>query len=92
MIYRIAQESMTNALRHGKARTLRLELRYSDDRVRLSVADDGAGFDMAVTRQFGGIRGMRERALLIGARLEVDSDPDRGTNVSLAVDPDEAGQ
>jgi two-component system sensor histidine kinase UhpB len=90
VIYRIAQESMTNTLRHGNAQTIRLDLRYTDDRVWLTVDDDGAGFDMAATRQFGGIRGMRERAVLIGARLEVESEPERGTHVSLAIDAEEA--
>jgi two-component system sensor histidine kinase UhpB len=89
VIYRIAQESMTNALRHGEAESIELELRRTADCVRLRVADDGCGFDFTALNQFGGIRGMRERALLIGARLEIDSAPGGGTTVMLAVDPDE---
>ena len=86
VIYRIAQESLTNAARHGDSKTIGLALENEGACVRLTVSDDGRGFEPAVEGRFGGIRGMRERALLIGARLEIDSEPGRGTRVYLEVD------
>ena len=85
VIYRIAQESLTNAVRHGDSSRVEVRLARDGECVRLTVADDGRGFDARdAVRSDGGIRGMRERALLIGALLTVDSSP-RGTTVRLDV-------
>lgn len=84
---RIAQEAITNAVRHARARHIRAELRY-DDGVTLSVVDDGAGFELeeAQGRDANwGLVGMYERAARIGARLLVKSAPDRGTEVRVFV-------
>ncbi len=69
----IAQEALTNALRHAGASSIRVEL--EPDRnggVRLEIADDGRGFDASV-EEGPGIRGMRERALSVGAALSIES-------------------
>ena len=91
VIYRIAQESLTNAVRHSGASRIELELESDGPCVQLAVSDDGGGFDPATGRADGGIRGMRERALLIGARLEIDAAAGRGTRVVLQVDAAEGG-
>jgi two-component system sensor histidine kinase UhpB len=92
VIYRIAQESLTNAVRHGQASLVELRLERESDCVRLIVADDGRGFELgAAARSDGGIRGMRERALLIGARLAIGPDGPRGTRVQLEVTASETG-
>jgi two-component system sensor histidine kinase UhpB len=84
VVYRIAQESLTNALRHAGASSVELALRGGGSRVRLTVTDDGCGFDPTGHESGnGGIRGMRERALLIGARLAVESVPGQGTTLVL---------
>jgi two-component system sensor histidine kinase UhpB len=86
VLYRIAQESLTNALRHGRPTSVTLRLERAAGCVQLTVADDGIGFDVAANeRRNGGIRGMRERALLIGARLALASEPQDGTRVVLEV-------
>lgn len=82
VIYRIAQESLTNVTRHAKASRVWLSLRAERGMVRLRITDDGCG---GVVREGAGIRGMRERALLIGARLSIDSPPGEGTQVLLEV-------
>jgi two-component system, NarL family, sensor histidine kinase UhpB len=83
-IYRIAQEGLNNALRHAGARTIELELGVDDDGLRLVVADDGRG--IAGDESEGpGIRGMRERSLLVGGRLRIDSPWGRGARVRLDV-------
>src|SRR5690606_20076781 len=78
VIYRIAQESLTNISRHAKASRVWLTLTAERGMVRLRITDDGRG---GVDREGAGIRGMRERALLIGARLSIDSPPGEGTEV-----------
>ncbi len=83
VIYRVAQEALTNALRHAEATDLSVSLRSADDRVVLTVGDNGRGLPDR-PRQ-GGLGGMRERAVLIGAELEIRSGPDRGTEVRLGV-------
>lgn len=82
-IYRIAQESLTNAVRHASASRIEIELRRDDERVELVVCDDGVGYAPNGDRG-GGILGMRERALSIGAELCIEARSDaRGTRVTL---------
>jgi two-component system sensor histidine kinase UhpB len=83
-IYRVAQESLTNAIRHANARQIELVLERRPGRVRLQIVDDGHGL---TGDEMGGsgIRGMRERALLVGAKLYVDTLAGRGVSVVLDV-------
>jgi two-component system, NarL family, sensor histidine kinase UhpB len=83
VIYRVAQEALTNAARHADAAALRFSLLSGGHEVVLTVQDDGRGFDPARVPAVSGIRGMRERALMVRAELEVDSAPGRGTRVIL---------
>jgi two-component system, NarL family, sensor histidine kinase UhpB len=85
VVYRIAQEALTNTVRHAHASWVHLTLRRDGDDVLLVVRDDGAGVRGAV--EGSGIRGMRERALLVGARLDVRSARAQGTVVELRVTP-----
>jgi two-component system sensor histidine kinase UhpB len=82
VLYRIAQEGLTNVARHAGASRVELTLDASSDSVTLVISDDGGG---GVVREGAGIRGMRERALLIGAELGITSVPGRGTEVRLTV-------
>ncbi|MET8122448.1 sensor histidine kinase [Micromonospora sp. NPDC005189] len=82
VIYRIAQESLTNVARHAHATKVDLSLRAEDDTVVLRVADNGTG---DIRHEGAGMRGMRERALLIGARLTLSTLPRGGTEVRLIV-------
>jgi two-component system, NarL family, sensor histidine kinase UhpB len=85
VIYRVAQEAMTNVARHAEARTVELRLERADDHVVLTVRDDGRGLPPAARTSSYGIRGMRERAMLIGAELAIDAAPDQGTEVKLSI-------
>lgn len=80
--YRVAQEALTNIVRHAHARHARLVLRIDENHLVLRVSDDGRG---GVVTDGAGIRGMRERALLVDAVLTIDSPPGRGTVVELTV-------
>jgi two-component system sensor histidine kinase UhpB len=74
VIYRVAQEALTNVVRHAGASRVELSLLARGGAIRLEVSDDGRGLDDGVG-QGSGIRGMRERAILIGADLAIRSGP-----------------
>ncbi|MEU0110941.1 sensor histidine kinase [Streptomyces sp. NPDC006251] len=83
VLYRVAQESLTNAARHADAEGVVVTLGHSDTRVILAVTDDGCG--IKAPREGAGILGMRERALLVGATLDITPAPRAGTQVKLTV-------
>jgi two-component system sensor histidine kinase UhpB len=83
VIYRVAQEALTNALRHSGGTAVGISLRDDGDRVTLTVIDNGRG--LPTRRREGGVRGMRERAMLIGADLHFQSQTGSGTEVRLSV-------
>jgi two-component system, NarL family, sensor histidine kinase UhpB len=85
VVYRVAQEAITNAARHGEADRIAVRLRRAGDRVTLEVADDGRGFAFEQSERGLGIGGMRERALLVGGELTIESRPGQGTTVRLEV-------
>jgi two-component system sensor histidine kinase UhpB len=85
VIYRVAQESLTNVVRHAEANTARVALDLIDGEVILIVSDDGRGVQSGTSEATSGIEGMRERALLVGARLSIESQPGQGTEVKLVV-------
>jgi two-component system sensor histidine kinase UhpB len=92
VIYRVAQESLTNVMRHAQATRASVVLAAEGDRVTLSVADDGVGAAGVLDEAAGGVRFMRERAIDVGARLRVEpvagDGSGRGTKVVLTVPAD----
>jgi two-component system sensor histidine kinase UhpB len=87
VVYRVAQEALTNAVRHGRASRAWVSLALREGRVELRVRDDGHGFDLHLTAEGEGLRGMRERAVLVGAGLELEAAPGGGTTVRLRLAP-----
>jgi two-component system, NarL family, sensor histidine kinase UhpB len=83
VIYRVAQESITNVVRHAGATRIEVTLRGDGDGVVLVVRDDGVGLPANVERDSNGLRGMRERALLVGADITIGPARDSGTEVRL---------
>lgn len=84
-LYRIVQEALTNVGKHARATEAEIRVRAAKSEVIVEVEDDGAGFDHTVVSSGHGIAGMRERAQLIGGRLQFVSRPGRGTTVRAAV-------
>lgn len=96
-MYRVIQEAMTNAVKHGAPTTLSVVATRRDSRITVVVEDDGCGFDSEQELTAGspargaGITGMRERAEALGGELAVESRPGRGTMVRLVVPPQAIG-
>jgi two-component system, NarL family, sensor histidine kinase UhpB len=87
-VYRVAQESLTNIARHADASLVQIALEPGAESVVLRVADDGRGIptsDAFVVNGHGGLRGMRERALLVGGALAIKGGSDGGVEVRLEV-------
>jgi signal transduction histidine kinase len=88
-LLRIAQEALTNAVRHAEPTHVTLRLTYDVDDVELTVTDDGKGFDPAAVLSHGighfGLRGLRGRAQKIGGHLDIESTPGLGTCIKVRV-------
>ena len=89
-LYRIVQESLTNVVKHAKARNVSVLLTLKDSAVKAVIEDDGRGFDPAerTGEGFGegfGLVGMSERLALLGGRLEIESSEDAGTTIAAEV-------
>ena len=86
-LLRIGQEAVANAVKHGRARNVSIELRYAPASVCLTVRDDGQGFTAGQSSPAGhfGLLDMRERAQSMGSHLRVESESGRGTNIAVEV-------
>ena len=89
--FRIAQEAITNVLRHAKAQSLSVHLQTGGGKLRMKIVDDGTGFSLAEIerrdRQEGGfgLLGMKERAALVGGRVQIISSTHKGTRVEVSL-------
>ena len=92
VVYRVAQEALTNVARHALASRVELRLERCEEWTVLSVRDDGRGLGPEALSSSNGIRGMRERAMLIGAQLTVGAADGGGTEVRLQIPIDRGGQ
>jgi signal transduction histidine kinase len=85
-LYRIVQEGLTNVAKHARARTVDVVLEAGDGFVRVSVTDDGVGFDTAAAGPEGfGVAGIKERVELLGGTCCVESVVGRGTTLDVRV-------
>jgi len=83
-IYRVVQEALNNCARHALARNVRIQVVQESARIRLSVHDDGKGFDSSHVRGLG-LLGMEERVSHLGGRFHVQSEPGRGAELRIEI-------
>jgi signal transduction histidine kinase len=87
--FRVAQEALTNVVRHAQARQIRVEVRHRGADLELLIQDDGVGFDLAAARERAsreasfGLLGMEERVQLAGGQIVIESAPGRGTTIRV---------
>ncbi|GHC94213.1 two-component sensor histidine kinase [Nocardiopsis terrae] len=91
-LLRTAQEALANVRRHSGAGNARVALAYTDVGVRLTVEDDGLGFDSARSAHGNGLANMHHRAESVDGVLEIDSTPGRGTTVRLVLPHEETAE
>src|SRR5437764_14869282 len=84
VVYRVVQEALTNAARHANPDAVAVRLSQRDGEVRVSVTDDGGGFDPSRPTDGFGLVGMRERLALVGGQFELSSAPG-GTTVAISL-------
>lgn len=85
-LFRILQEALTNVIRHAQAHTVQIALTCRGERLSMTVTDDGVGFDPHCPRPTSfGLVGMRERVLMLGGELTLDSEPGEGTSLSVTL-------
>lgn len=85
LLYRLVQEALTNVVKHAGASRAEAVLEQEDAVVRVTVRDDGRGFDPTAASDGFGLTGMRERVELVGGRLRIEAGPGTGTTVSATV-------
>jgi len=87
MLFRAIQELLGNAARHGQATQVKILVDMDDDRIRVSVDDNGKGFDPDAYHQSNslGLKLIRERAEMMGGNFEMDSQPGKGARISFTV-------
>lgn len=84
-LFRIVQEALANTARHSSAQHANISLEYEGDMVKMTIRDDGCGFDKNVQRGGLGLYSMRERAEVLGGSFSVESSPDQGTKIVVTL-------
>ena len=86
-LYRIAQESLNNVVKHAEAKEVKINVKYDDKSVSLEMMDDGKGFDIETASQSGGLglSGIKERVQQLAGSLEIESDSGKGTRLTVRI-------
>jgi signal transduction histidine kinase len=84
-LYRLVQEALTNIVKHARAASVEISVVEDAGHIEVAVRDDGAGFDATAPNEGFGLRGMRERASLVGGDLDVETAPGAGTTIHASI-------
>jgi signal transduction histidine kinase len=85
-LFRILQEALTNVMRHAQAHSVEVELVREGEKLRMTVSDDGSGFCLDQPRPTSfGLVGVRERVLMLGGSMVLNSEPGEGTSLSVTI-------
>lgn len=85
ILFRMVQESLNNIIKHAKASEIRVALTYSPQQLSIVISDNGAGFEQATKSDGIGLQNMHNRAKLIGAELDIQSELDKGTSTTIVL-------
>jgi signal transduction histidine kinase len=85
IIFRIVQEALHNVIKHAKASLVDLQVHFSREHVKVTIKDNGTGFDGAGNKEGSGLRNMKDRARVIGAEFRIESTPASGTFITLNI-------
>jgi len=86
-IYRIIQESVNNAIKHAEAKNININFDYNSQHLEVKIHDDGRGFDLDQTKFGNGLNNMKKRAKRLNAELAIQSESEKGTTVTLTLNP-----
>ncbi|HJY22025.1 MAG TPA: ATP-binding protein, partial [Hanamia sp.] len=89
--FRICQESLSNVMHHAEAYSVKISIKDMGNTIRLSVTDDGKGFEVKKQLKISGITNMRERVASINGKLIIQSKIGEGTNVSVTIPKQQTG-
>jgi signal transduction histidine kinase len=84
-VYRVAQEAITNVVKHAKAKRMTVKIEFTNNKLSLTVQDDGVGFNVSNSQGHFGLTGMKERAAFFNGTLQIDSQPKNGTKIMLII-------
>jgi signal transduction histidine kinase len=84
-VYRFVQEGLTNIVKHARATSAWINLDYSDGELNISIEDDGCGFSVQTMKEGVGLRGLRERFLMLNGNFEIETSPNKGTRLSGSI-------
>jgi PAS domain S-box-containing protein len=84
-VFRILQESLTNIARHANANDVFVSIQKNETNLELKIVDNGVGFDTSVTKKTFGLLGMKERAIMMKGKLQIESTPNKGTSTILTI-------
>jgi two-component system NarL family sensor kinase len=84
-IYRIVQESLNNILKHSRAKNARITLERDVHEVLLKIEDDGCGFKSSDGGKGLGLKNIAERVRMLGGKIKLDSEPDKGTRIEITI-------
>jgi two-component system, NarL family, sensor kinase len=85
-LFRVAQEALANAVKHGKAKQIAVQLAQNASSIRLVVSDDGIGFDAISPSNGLGLESMQERVRIVGGTFTLASSPGQGTTVEVVAE------
>ncbi|MBD0351476.1 MAG: PAS domain-containing protein [Flavisolibacter sp.] len=85
MLYRIIQESLNNIIRHAQAKSARIHLNRNEDRLMLTIQDDGKGFNPETTKKGAGLKNIQNRVYLIGGSLKIVSSRNKGCRIDIEI-------
>jgi signal transduction histidine kinase len=82
-VFRILQEALNNAMKHAKAKTVMIEFKFNRNNIKLTITDDGVGFDLASVKMGAGLKNIQNRVYLLNGTCTIQSDAEKGCKIII---------